>query len=125
MLRGKIYKTEILTLKNDLSLTKKFGLIEDEKIKLKHILAEKNNRYVVKFKIVLDNNLDDRFYSVVQIFIPKAIIDNNLIENKTSIYCDDKTCHFKIAGIEDYFDKALLGATMIDDISSKKTKIEQ
>ena len=52
-------------------------------------------------------------------FIPKGIIDNGLVDSDTYIDCSSSSCNLKIAGIEDWFDRASNGATMIHDTRHK------
>ncbi len=127
MLRGKVNDISILTLEKDLEISKKFGLFESEenKIKQKHELANLNNRYVVRIKVILNDDLDDEFYSIVQVFLPKSIFNNHLIEKDSLICYDDKLCYFNVAGVEDFFDRAILGNKNISDILLKQTNTEK
>lgn len=112
MMHGKIKSFTVVTVEEDIKT-----LEQDEKslvpfIVRKHNLAEKHNRYVVRFEIE-----DPRFTdcTVVNVFLPKGIIDNNLIDTETYIECGSDSCHLKIVGVEDWFTRASNGMTQIHD----------
>ncbi len=119
---GKIIDYKVLTLENDLKISSKFEPDCKSSVIEKHNLAEKNDRYIVRFKLLSDDSIDENFYNIIQVFIPKTIIDNDLIENGSKISYDDETCYLLITEIEDFFDRAKNGATIIKDSIKKQMK---
>lgn len=123
MIYGKIKNWKILTPQEEIRL-----LHFDEKglkpyIQNVHQLAENNDRYIVKIKV---NNPEKKYTNFqhtigesIKIFIPRGIIDNNLLEVNTNISCNSESCTIQIAGVEDYFDRVYNGATLIHDTRFK------
>jgi len=109
---GKIKKFKVVTLDDDLN-----ALNPDEKsiagyVKNKHETAEREGRYIVSIMVSDPRFKDD---SKVNVFLPKGIIDNNLIDVNTVIECDSDNCHLKIIGVDDWFSRAANGMTEIHD----------
>lgn len=115
---GIIKKFEVITLEKDLS-----DLSADEKslesyIRQKHKTASDNGRFVVRFE-VSDNRFEKA--QIVSAFIPKGIIEHNLIEPNTYIECSSTSCNLKIVGVDDWYDRASNGQTQIYDARFKHT----
>lgn len=110
---GKIKEYKVITLAEELK-----SLSEDDKacesyVITKHETAEKHGRYVVKLSVLGNDSNELQF---VTLFLPKALVDNNLIEKDTFIECSSDSCHLSIIGITDWFDRASNGATQIHDL---------
>lgn len=117
MIYGKIKTFKVVTLEADLQ-----AMTPDDKgcesyIKTKHSLAETNGRYVVKIEV--DDPRFNDHNSFVNVFLPKGIIDNNLIDKETYIECSSTSCYLKIADVDDWFDRASNASTQIHDVRSK------
>lgn len=111
---GQIKEFKVVTLEDDLN-----AMTLDDKgcesyIKTKHETAEREGRYVVNFKVA-DPRFEKEHLSGVNVFVPKGIIDNNLIDTETYIECGSDSCHLKIVGVEDWFTRASNGMTQIHD----------
>ena len=115
---GNIKEFSVVTLEDELRELSKDDRSCESYIREKHRTAEDNGRYVVKLEVA-----DPRFESVhlsqVSVFLPKGVIDNGLLELDSYVDCGSDSCHLKIAGVDDWFDRAGNGATQIHDNRSK------
>jgi len=114
---GTIKNYKIITLESELNnlSNEDRGLISY--ITDKHLLAEKHDRYIIEFEVD-DERFKDKLSHVI-VFVPKGVIDNSLIEKNTYIECGSSSCHLKIIGIDDWFDRAYNGASQIHDVRFK------
>lgn len=112
---GKIKSFEIRSLRKE-SLTLPKGDWSKETYEKVHDLAEKHDRYIVRFFV---NDPRSKNVQIVNSYIPKDIIKYNLIEIGSYIDCSSDSCCFKIAGVDEYFDRHYIMDTQIHDVREK------
>lgn len=121
-LHGTIKKIEILNLETEIkNLSSEEKSIESY-VRTKHETAEKYNRYIVV--LYVEDPIFEGSLIIVKVFLPKKLIDNNLLEIDSLVECSSNTCHIEILGILDHFDRAYNGATQIHDERYKKDVLE-
>jgi hypothetical protein len=120
---GKIKKFVIVDLETELQNLSPENKSLDIYIRIKHENAEKNNRYIVALYIE-DPIFEKGYLITVNVFLPKELIDNNLLELNSFAECSSTSCSIEILGILDHFDRAYNGATQIHDNRCKKDVIK-
>lgn len=109
---GTILRWDVITLEFDLNDTNEPAL--ESYIRQKHKTAEENNRYVVRITYITDLT-KEKDWKTVCLFMPKIIIDRDMIQKGTALMCGSDSCHIEVVGINDWFDRASNGATQIHD----------
>ena len=118
---GKIKKIEIITLQNELQSLNPEDISLEGYIRTKHETAEKYDRYVVALHI--EDLIFEGSLIIVKVFLPKGLIDNELLELDCIADCSSNSCSIEIMGVIDHFDRAYNGATQIHDNRNKKDMV--
>jgi len=114
MIYGTIVNFTILTREQDLAQTDpQAGL--DGVIHMKHETAAKFDRHIVKFVVN-----DSRFAKpiAVDVFIPKGVMKNQLIETGTYMECTGQFAKLQVAWESVKYSRAYNGAIRIMDMDN-------
>lgn len=98
----------VITLRDDIAVNTRLNI--EPMVRNKHTLAQNNDMYVVFLSFHGGDNM--------QVFVPKAIIDNELLEKEESAEYNSSGCKVKIMGIEHLFSAAKNGMTELKEVEN-------
>lgn len=102
----------VITLRDDIAVNTRLNI--ESMVRSKHAVAQNNDMYVVFISFYGGDNM--------QILVPKAIIDNGLLEKEESAEYNYSGCKIKIMDIEHLFSAAVNGMTELKEIENLYTK---